>query len=484
MAPRRRTDEDYPDGFDPAKLPLPSNIEAEQALLGCILINADAYGRVSGFLRREHFREPIHGVIFEVAGQMVALRKPVTPGTIRVYLPAGMEVGDLSLPQYLARLAAEATTIINAYDYGRIVVDMAHRRELVAIAQDLLVDAKVTDRRVDVGPVVEAAASRLFDIGADLASLASSDRETDEDYFDVAAAAQDRLEHGVHAVAGISSGLLSLDSKVPGLMAGDFVIVAGRPSMGKSILGLNIAARAAGRGDGALFDSYELTGRQVRSRLMSDWLEKQGHRVPYKDIDRGRITPDQVGLLQDAAAALDAYPLVIADSGNRLDQIPGKIREARRKLERVGRELKLYVGDYLGLVKPTDRYRGNKVHEVGELSASIKALAKQEGVPMVFLHQLSRASEGRKDRRPTLSDLRDTGNLEQDADVVMFVYRDAYYFERPGYGEDSDVERATMAEELAHDLEIIIAKQRQGPVGTVRCWIDIALNAVRDRQWT
>lgn len=819
---------------DPAKPPLPSNLEVEQALLGAVLVNNEAYGRVSGFLRPEHFYEPVHREIYSVAGQMITVKKPVTPGTIRTFLPADLRIGDVTLPQYLARLAADATTVINAIDFARLIVDLAHRRELIGLGTDLIADATVTDRQVDIAPVVEQAAARLFEVGTEIAQLAGGQNEPDVDYHSVVAAAEARMSEGGHSVAGISTGLLSLDAKVPGLAAGDLVLLAGRPGMGKaqpltariraatgwttigglrvgetvasvdgtestvtgfyrrgrrevfrltfsdgrttlacaehlwavrssrwtiikdrvlttaslaakllteryrrrisiglpagqdgpaanlpiepyllgallgdgglrhrvsititdptilagvvasipagdalkhvagpeytvqkspskgrrgapsitlrairslglfgkgspekfiprryldanraqreallrglldtdgwaetfgvvrfstssaalagdvqelvrslggwcsrrmkraptyrhkgerrlgrdahifahiltidvadraslfsvpskrsrallrkappirpmlvsvdsagvtdtacitvshpshlyvtddyvlthnSALALNIARSAAGRGDGVVFDSLEMTQPQVRSRLLADHLERQGHRLSYTAIDRRLIQPGDVLPLRAAADSLEAMPLVIFDRGNRLDEIPGKIKEGRRRLARVGRELQLYVLDYLGLVRPTDRYRGDRVREVGEMSAALKTMAKQERLPFLVLQQLSRANEARKDKRPTLSDLRDSGSLEQDGDAVLFVYREAYYHERPGYTDETEAERDAALDRLGHEMEIIVAKQRQGPVGTVKVWCDVALNAVRDQQW-
>lgn len=461
-----------------ARKPEPSNIEAEQALLGAILVNNQAHGIASAIVIGAHFHEPAHRMIFEVAGEMLASGKVVTPATIHSFLPAELIVGQMTMRQYLARLTAEATTILNAVDYARAIYDMAVRRRLIGIGFDLIADASAG--AVDIAPVVTTASAGIFEISTELEERAVGSRP-DVDYYDVVDAAKERLHHGTHAVAGVSTGLLDLDAKLPGLGPGDLVIIAGRPSMGKSLLGLNICCRAAERGEGVLFDSLELTKAQVSSRILADYMERQGVRVPYSKIDRGRIDAQHAGALERAADSVSGWPLVVMDRGNRLDEIPGKIKEARRRLARVGKELKLYCLDYLGLCKPTDRYRGDRVREVGEMSGTLKALAKAEGIPFLVLHQLNRSPDQRPDRRPTMADLRDAGNIEQDADVVLFVYREAYYHERPGYTNETEGERAAMLADIGNDLEAIIAKQRQGPVGTVLLHVDVALGAIRNR---
>ena len=248
------------------------------------------------------------------------------------------------------------------------------------------------------------------------------------------------------------------------------------------MLGACLARNVANSGGGVGFDSHEMTERQVRARLLSDQCERLGSRVPYSAIDRGLIGMNDVDVLKAAAEIIDQMPLIIFDRGNRLDEIPAKIKTARRMLARTGRELVLWIEDYLGLLSPTERYRGNRVAEIGEISAALKHIAMQEGVPILALHQLSRAVEGRKDKRPILSDLRESGSIEQDADTVIFVYREAYYHQRPGYSDDSDSERQAAFVRTQHLLEAIVAKARHGPIGTAELWCDTALNAVRDRQ--
>jgi replicative DNA helicase len=453
----------------------PQNIEAEQALLGAILVNNEAFYRVSDFLEPTHFFEPVHRRIFQVAAELIRANKIANPITIKTFLPAELAIGDINLAQYLARLAAEATTIINAEDYGRTVYDLAIRRALIGIGEEMVNTAY--DAEVDDTPRVqiEEAERRLFELAErghydggfhafEVALLNA---------IDMASAAYKRDGH----LSGIATHLDDLDRLMGGLQPSDLVIIAGRPGMGKTALATNIAFNVARtwrgetQADGstktvnggivAVF-SLEMSSEQLATRIIA---EQSG--VPSSDIRRGRISEDQFAQIVAAAREMQRIPLYIDQTGGlTIAQLAARARRLKRQ-----RGLDLVVVDYIQLMQGSSR-RGsdNRVQEVTEITNQLKALGKELNVPILALSQLSRQVENRDDKRPQLSDLRESGSIEQDADVVLFVFREEYYLKnkepKPG-----TMEYEQWQEEMnnVHGVaEVIIGKQRHGPTGTVR----------------
>lgn len=459
-----------------------NNVGVEQALLGAILLNNAALSTV-GFLRPEHFSEPLHGALFEHIKELVNAGSRAVPATIAPYLAPEQRVGELTGIEYLARLCAEATTVLNAPDYGRTIFDASIRRQLAGIGSDLL-NVRPTHGSGLAEQIADAEA-RLFELATALIEASPHKRH---DMAAILSSIEDKAARG-HKLNGIACGLRAIDEKLGGFAPGSLSILAGRPAMGKTAVGLSLARRAARIGAGVAFDSIEMPSEQITYRLLSDECEAMGERVEYFAIARGDLRPHQIDALRRAGERIDNLPLIINDKGNRLADIPGHIRGARKSLERFGKTLDLYIIDYLGLLRPSDRYSGNKVHETGEVSAFLKETAKREALPIIALHQLNRALERQEEKRPTLADLRDSGNIEQDADAVAFVYREHYYLDRPGArlpkadaedGRSEETRRLDALVATKHDLEFIIAKNRQGPTGTARLWIDMATNSVRD----
>ena len=457
----------------------PQNIEAEQALLGAILVNNEAFYRVSDFLEPNHFFEPVHRRIYQVAGELIRANKIANPVTIKTFLPADLAIGDITLNQYLARLAAEATTIINAEDYGRSVYDLALRRALIGIGEDMVNVAY--DAPVEMSPKeqIEEAEKRLYEV-AEKGQFDGGFQPFDTALLtaiDMASAAYKRDGH----LSGLATGLADLDRQMGGLQASDLVILAGRPGMGKSALATNIGFNIAKgwRGevqpDGTTttvnggivgFFSLEMSSEQLATRIIAEQSA-----VPSSDIRRGRITEDQFAAIVEAAREMNRIPFYLDQTGGlTIGQLSARARRLKRQ-----RGLDLLIIDYIQLLQGSSK-RGNenRVQEVTEITNQLKALAKELSVPILALSQLSRQVENRDDKRPQLSDLRESGSIEQDADVVMFVYREEYYLKnkepKPG-----TIEYETWQNEMSqvHGVaEVIIGKQRHGPTGTVRLWFE------------
>jgi replicative DNA helicase len=452
----------------------PQNLEAEQALLGAILVNNEAFYRVSDFLEPGHFLEPLHRKIYEVGAEIIRMGKVATPVTVKTFLPGDVRIGELNIGQYLARLAAEATTIINAEDYGRTIYDLALRRSLITIGEDMVNIAY--EAPVDMPPrdQIEDAERRLFE----LAETGRFDTgfhgfsEALKAAIDMASAAYKRDGH----LSGLATGLSDLDGKMGGLQPSDLIVLAGRPGMGKTALATNIAFNVAQawRGqeqpDGAIktvdggivgFFSLEMSAEQLATRIMA---EQTG--VPSSDIRRGSIHEDQFARIVSVAQEMQRIPLYIDQTGGlSVAQLAARARRLKRQ-----RGLDLLVIDYIQLLQgSTRRAAEGRVQEVTEITTTLKALAKELHVPILALSQLSRQVENRDDKRPQLSDLRESGSIEQDADVVMFVFREEYYLKnkKPKEGTEEFYKWIAEMDQVTGRAEVIIGKQRHGPTGTV-----------------
>jgi replicative DNA helicase len=471
----------------------PHNIEAEQALLGAILVNNEALYRVTDFLEPTHFFEPVHQKIYEIARGLIRNNKLASPVTLKTYLPADADIAGLTLGQYLARLAAEATTIINAADYGRTVYDLAVRRDLIRIGEDMVNTA--FDAPVDFAPrdQIEDAERRLYEL-AEIGRYGGGFLKFETALttaVDMAARAYQRDGK----LSGLATGLRDLDSKMGGLQPSDLVIVAGRPGMGKTALATNIAYNVARawrgevRADGHIdtvnggivgFFSLEMSAEQLATRIIA---EQSG--IPSSTIRRGGINERDFENIKDVAIELQHLPFFIDETGGlSVAQLAARARRLKRQ-----RGLDLLVVDYIQLLQGTTRRSSeNRVQEVTEITTSLKALAKELNVPILALSQLSRQVESRDDKRPQLSDLRESGSIEQDADVVLFVFREEYYLSNrePRPGTDEHIKWQTEMDAAHGKAEIIIGKQRHGPTGTVNLQFEAAVtrfdNLVRDEQ--
>ncbi len=453
----------------------PHNIEAEQALLGAILLNNAAYDRVMDFLEPDHFFEPIHQRIYECVGQLIRSTKLASPITVKTFFEDEVVVDGVTVQQYLARLSASATTVINASDYGRAIFDLATRRGLIMIGEDLVINAY--DAPVDLPPSeqIEVAESRLYEIAekGQYGGGFYTFKTALTDAIDMAGKAYKR-DGGL---SGIATGLSDIDFKLGGLQASDLIIVAGRPSMGKTALATNIAFEIARahqfevKADGKQetinggvvgFFSLEMSSEQLATRILA---EQSG--IPSEMIRRGKITDSDFQRLVAVSRDLQSIPLYIDHTGGiTIAQLAARARRLQRQ-----HGLDLIVVDYLQLLRGSHkRAAEGRVQEVSEITTSLKALAKELNVPILALSQLSRQVENRDDKRPQLSDLRESGSIEQDADVVMFVFREEYYVERrePREGTTEHLEWQSEMENVHGLAELIIGKQRHGPTGTVK----------------
>jgi replicative DNA helicase len=463
-----------PPDDEPLHRQSPHNIEVEQALLGAILINNEAFYRVSDFLEPVHFYDPLHRQIFEKAGQLIRLNKAADPRTLKSFLKEDEKVGDITIAEYLARLAYEATTIINAADYGRTIYDLAIRRSLIVIGEDMVNIAY--EAPVDMPPrdQIEDAERRLFEL-AETGRFNTGFQgfaEALKAAIDMAGAAYQRTGH----LSGLATGLDDLDRMMGGLQSSDLVILAGRPGMGKSSfasnIGYNIARAWAGeqQPDGAIktvdggivgFFSLEMSAEQLATRILA---EQAG--VPSSDIRRGAIHEEQFDRIVEAAQEMQRIPFYIDQTGGvSVAQLAARARRLKRQ-----RGLDLLIVDYLQLITGTTRRSSeSRVQEITEITTNLKALAKELNVPILALSQLSRQVENREDKRPQLSDLRESGSIEQDADVVLFIFREEYYVKnrKPKEGTEEFFKWQAEMEQMAGRAEVIIGKQRHGPTGTI-----------------
>lgn len=471
--PSDMADATEPQGDEEFRSP-PHNLEAEQALLGAVLVNNEAYDQVSSILEGKHFYDPLHARIFDTAKQLITTGRLASPVTLKTYFEQDPGMAEIGGPAYLARLAAAATTIINAAEYGRAIYDLAIRRELIRLGQDI--HGRAYDAPVDDHP-----SKQILDAEQALYALAEQGKydggferfdKTLKGAIDMAAAAYAR-DGGL---SGISTGLRALDQSLGGLQPSDLLILAARPSMGKTALASNIAFHAArsyrtetgpdGQPqvvDGAVvgFFSLEMSAEQLATRLLSEQAE-----VPSERIRRGRITEEEFHRLVEASQLLQNLPLYIDDTGGiSISTLAARARRLKRQ-----HGLGLLVVDYLQLLSGTGAYSDNRVQEVTQITTGLKALAKELNVPILALAQLSRQVEARDDKRPQLADLRESGSIEQDADVVMFVFREEYYVQRrqPREGTEEHTQWQKQMEDVHGLAEVIIGKQRHGPTGTVK----------------
>ncbi|MGV3552323.1 replicative DNA helicase [Rhizobium sp.] len=454
----------------------PGNIEAEQALLGAILVNNDAYYRVSDFLKPVHFNEALHRRIFEVTGDIIRMGKTAHPVTVKTFLSADDKVGELTVAQYLARLASDAVSIINAEDYGRAIYDLALRRSLITIGEDMVNIAY--DAPLDMPPQaqIEDTERRLFE-------LAETGRYDGgfQSFGDAIAQAIDMAGAAFErdgGLSGISTGIMSLDAKMGGLQRSDLIVLAGRPGMGKTSLATNIAYNIAAAyeqeimPDGSFkaknggvvgFYSLEMSAEQLATRIISEQSE-----VSSSKIRRGDITEADFEKLVACSTHMQKVPLFIDQTGGiSIAQLSARARRLKRQ-----RGLDCLVVDYIQLMTGSGgKGSENRVQEITQITTGLKALGKELGVPIIALSQLSRQVESREDKRPQLSDLRESGSIEQDADVVLFVFREEYYVKNLE-PRDPDDPKYTEWEEQMNKVkgtaDVIIAKQRHGPTGTVK----------------
>ena len=453
----------------------PANLEAEQALLGVLLYDNAAFERLSDTFQPSHFFEPFHGRLFGAIQSHIRRGQLAEPILMAEQFARDPAFEDLGGVRYLADLVDRAPPAAHGPDYARVIYDLALRRDLIRIGGEIAADAQVGDPELGGRAQIEAAEQKLYT----LAETGSASHG----FQDFSEALRGAVEMAAEAykrdggLSGLSTGLVDLDQKLGGLHGSDLVILAARPSMGKTALAANIAFNVARRyswepqpdggrktvdGGVVAFFSLEMSAEQLAMRLLAEVTE-----VPSDKIRKGEITVSEFGRISEAAREIQESPLYIDDTGG---ISIAKLAARARRLKRTS-GLDLIVVDYLQLVTTGDASRSdNRVQEVTQVTQGLKALAKELSVPILALAQLSRQVETRDDKRPHLADLRESGSIEQDADVVMFIYREAYYLGRaePKEGSAEHLAWQEKLDPIRNLAEVIIGKQRHGPIGVVR----------------
>lgn len=462
---------------------LPRNIEAEQALLGALLANNKAYEKISDFLRAEHFSDPIHIKIYDVISRLIARGHVADVITLKNYFEQEGSLNDVGGISYLVKLAEAASPLTNIEYYAQFVYDKYLRRELIAAGYDIASEAMNENIEETISQQIEKAERRLFNI----AEHGDGQRGL-QDFSVVSAAALKMIDKNMQKqgkITGVTTGLNELDYKLGGLNKSDLLILAGRPAMGKTALALNIAYNAAlsmskdsnldPKEKGVAVFSLEMSSEQLATRVLSNITD-----TPSQNLRRGDLEMGAFNRIAAAVGEAQNFPLYIDDTPG---ITVGTIRNRARRLKRT-KGLGLIVIDYIQLItgSGSKKSEGNRVQEMSEISRNLKILAKELDVPVIALSQLNRTVEGREDKRPQLSDLRESGSIEQDADIVMFVYRENYYIqnEEPKRNlQETDEKFNTRYEhwvqrerETRNLGEVIVGKNRHGTTGTVKlCWL-------------
>jgi len=465
----------------------PHNIEAEQALLGALLVNNDVYDKIASIVKDIHFFDPVHARIFETIANRIQKNALASPVTIKAFFEDDDGLNELGGPSYLARLAGASVSVFAARDYAQMIYDMAIRRDLMAIGEDIADKARLIDISSEPAEQIVEAEQKLYAL--------SEQGQVDSGFQSFLKAVTDAVNMANQAyqrdggMAGISTGLTDMDKKLGGLHPSDLLILAGRPSMGKTSLATNIAfniAKSFKKGqrhdgtEGAVeggvvgFYSLEMSAEQLAGRILSEASE-----VPSTQIRSGDMTETEFRRFVEAAKQLENCPLYIDDTpALPISQLAARARRLKRT-----HGLDVLIIDYLQLVRPASA-KDSRVNEVSEITQGMKAIAKELDIPVIALSQLSRAVESREDKRPQLSDLRESGSIEQDADVVMFVYREGYYLQRkePREATVEHAEWQAKMNEVAHLAQIIIGKQRHGPIGNVTLEFEERFTKFKDTQ--
>lgn len=454
-----------------------SNLEAEQSLLGTIILNNEYLSRVLEFLLPEHFYEPAHQKIYaQIIHNVEKVSIVANQITLKQFFENDENIKAIGGAKYLSTLLATASGIFDIADYGRIIYDLALKRKLVMIGEDVVNRVYKTENNLSAQDQIEQAEANLFDLAekggngkSDFRNISFSIKET----LDKTLLARKRDSH----ISGVSTGFADLDKMLSGLQQSDLFILAGRPSMGKTAIAINIAVNACKYLNPDLDDkknlkavgffSLEMSSDQLASRILS--MECSINATKFRT---GQLSENEWEVVATRSAEIAKMPFFIDDTPAL--SISAIRTRARRMLRK--NNLGLLVIDYLQLIRGTSsRSAENRVQEVSEITQGLKAIAKELNIPVIALSQLSRAVEQREDKRPQLSDLRESGSIEQDADVVAFIYRDSYYKERtrpPENEVDKFQKWKNEMQQVAHKAEFIIAKQRNGPVGSVELFFD------------
>ncbi len=441
---------------------LPNNIEAEQSIIGSILISNEIFDEINTFVSSKDFYDPMHQRIFSVIEKLIYSGMLANPITLKNHFENDED--KINIPEYLVKITKFSTSNRQAIEYSKIVYDLYVKRQLIKLSEEIIDTAKLNDIDKNSQTIIENSEKSLFDL-AEKGSFSNTIVKFDEALkltIDMASTAYKNDE----GIVGVPTGLRDLDEKLGGLHKSDLLIIAGRPSMGKTALATNIAFNAAkkfqqdGKKTSVAFFSLEMSSEQLSTRILAEQS-----RIKSNDIRRGRISEDQFDKFIETSKDISELPLYIDETP--AISIAALCNRARRMKRIYG--LDLIVVDYIQLMTAVNSRRDGRVQEISEITQGLKALAKELSVPVLALSQLSRAVEQRDNNKPVLADLRESGSIEQDADVVMFVYREAYYLERkePRPATVEYAEWQAKMSEVSNMAEIIVGKQRHGPTGNV-----------------
>ena len=455
---------------------LPNNIQAEQSIIGSILISNELFDEINMIITSKNFYDPMHQKIYGAIEKLIYSGMLANPITLKNYFDN--EKDSLNIPDYLVKITRFSSAARQTIEYSKLVYDLYVKRELIKLSENIIDTAKLNDLDQDAQTIIENSEKSLFDL-AEKGSFASSLVKFDEAMrltIEMASNAYKNEE----GIVGVPTGLRDLDDRLGGLHKSDLIIIAGRPSMGKTALATNIAFNAAKKiqldvkKSTIAFFSLEMSSEQLSTRILAEQS-----RIKSNDIRRGRISEEEFDKFIETSKNIAELPLYIDETP--AISIAALSNRARRIKRLYG--LELVVVDYIQLMRASN-FKEGRVQEISEITQGLKALAKELSVPVVALSQLSRAVEQRDDKKPILADLRESGSIEQDADVVMFVYREAYYLERkePRPATVEHAEWQAKMNEISNLAEIIIGKQRHGPTGIISLEFEAMFTKFKDIQ--
>ncbi len=456
---------------------LPNNIEAEQSVLGSILMQNEIFDDISTLITSINFYDPLHQRIFAAIESLIYKGMLANPITLKNHFEK--EKDDIDVPEYLVKVTKFSSSSRQAIEYSKIIYDMYVRRELIKISEGTIDTAKVNDLNISGQKIIENSEKLLFDL-AEKGSFNSSLVKFDEAMKLTIEMASNAYKND-EGIVGVPTGLRDLDDRLGGLHQSDLIIIAGRPSMGKTALATNIAFNAAkklqdeNKKSSIAFFSLEMSSEQLSTRILAEQS-----RITSHNIRRGKISDEEFDKFIETSKTISELPLFI-------DETPAiSIAALSNRARRIKRlhGLDMIVVDYIQLMRATINNKDGRVQEISEITQGLKAIAKELSIPVLALSQLSRAVELRDQKKPQLSDLRESGSIEQDADVVMFVYRESYYLEKqePRAATVEHAEWQAKMNEVSNLAEIIIGKQRHGPTGNIMLEFEAMFTKFKDTQ--
>ena len=456
---------------------LPNNIEAEQSVIGSILLSNEIFDEINMIINYKNFYDPMHQKIFSAIEKLIFSGMLANPITLKNHFEN--EKDEINIPEYLVKITKFSSSSRQTIEYSKLIYDLYVKRELIKISQNVIDASKLNDLDNDGQKIIENFEKSLFDL-AEKGSFNSSLVKFDEAMKMTIEMASNAYKND-EGIVGVPTGLTDLDDRLGGLHKSDLLIIAGRPSMGKTALATNIAYNAAkkiqddNKKSTVAFFSLEMSSEQLSTRILAEQS-----RIKSNDIRRGRISEDQFDKFIETSKNISELPLYIDETP--AITIAALSNRARRIKRLFG--LDMIVVDYIQLMRGTTFNKDGRVQEISQITQGLKAIAKELSVPVVALSQLSRQVEQRDDNKPLLSDLRESGSIEQDADVVMFVYREAYYLQRkePRAATVEHAEWQAKMNEVAHLAQLIIGKQRHGPIGNVTLEFEERFTKFKDTQ--